>query len=72
MSTIFINTSSIAPPFIPETEPYIVPKIKEINDVKKAIDKETLVPKIILLNMSLPSSSVPKRLAIDGDLSKLL
>ena len=54
------------PPFIPDINPYIVPKTSEIMDVKRATEREILVPKIILLKISLPSSSVPKMFNFEG------
>ena len=48
-------------------DPYSVPNIKEITEVKKAIDIDILVPYIILLKISRPSSSVPKRCFSEGD-----
>lgn len=51
---------------MPENNPYIVPKTSDIIDVNTATERDILVPKTILLKMSLPSSSVPNILDFEG------
>ena len=59
VSIIFIVTLSTAPPRYPLTAPINVPKTVPIPTTVTAINSEVFAPVTTLLNMSLPSSSVP-------------
>ena len=54
--TFIIHTTTLSkyPPKYPPRTPKKTPRTVEINTAIKPIDNETLVPKITLLNKSLP------------------